>query len=356
MSSKASGAKRPSRPPSSASASSSSSSQDSQNTVARADQGGLVLRKLQAALLKHTSPEQSLLNCIREACAPTLSSPDFEAKIRKIKQLFFVRDFGGIFNDPELVPAYSAEYIPGRALCYRELFTAHDELRQVLLKDQGHVFALGAGAGSELVGLVSAMLGIDKFATYMQKRTAASAAADEIPGSEAEKRKLPRLTLHLQDIADYSCVLQPLEAAMRTHYRLPETRLTIESSVFDILDESPEAKALLLAHLSKATLVTAMFILNELLANNKKDCVRLVTQLVRETAVGSLLLVVDSAGSFSEVKVGQGNYMIYHLLDSIQGLEVVLKADSQWYRFPEDLNYPLRLNNMRYFLRLYRRV
>lgn len=42
--------------------------------------------------------------------------------------------------------------------------------------------------------------------------------------------------------------------------------------------------------------------------------------------------VVESAGSFSHLKVGNKTYMVYMLLDAIQDLELVVGEDSRWYR------------------------
>ncbi|KAI9335036.1 hypothetical protein DFJ73DRAFT_852410 [Zopfochytrium polystomum] len=114
-----------------------------------------------------------------------------------------------------------------------------------------------------------------------------------------------------------------------------------------------------------------MFLTNELLATSKRAFVALVRLLVARMRPGACLLVVDSAGSFSEVAVGAGGgggsggggggaeaprkYMVYTLLDAVGAFEVLEQTDSRWYRFPDGLAYPLKLNNMRYFMRLYRR-
>jgi 25S rRNA (uracil2843-N3)-methyltransferase len=74
---------------------------------------------------------------------------------------------------------------------------------------------------------------------------------------------------------------------------------------------------------------------------------------------GSFLLVVDPASSFSEFQVqGQdttSTYKLFNLLDAIQAFECVAQSDSEWYRFPKDLDFPLKLNNMRYYFRLYKK-
>ncbi|KAI7904899.1 uncharacterized protein BX663DRAFT_503958 [Cokeromyces recurvatus] len=69
--------------------------------------------------------------------------------------------------------------------------------------------------------------------------------------------------------------------------------------------------------------------------------------------------------------------MVYMLLDAIKDLELVVGEDSRWYRYsiykyiykylillltlyyiirhPEHLKYPIDVQNMRYFIRLYKK-
>lgn len=42
--------------------------------------------------------------------------------------------------------------------------------------------------------------------------------------------------------------------------------------------------------------------------------------------------VVESAGSFSHLKVGNKTYMVHMLLDAIKDLKPVIAEDSRWYR------------------------
>jgi len=71
--------------------------------------------------------------------------------------------------------------------------------------------------------------------------------------------------------------------------------------------------------------------------------------------IGAYLLVVDSASDFSLIQVGTKQYMVYQVLDQIQGFKSILSTDSRWYRMPSGLSYPLKLHNQRYYVRLYRK-
>jgi 25S rRNA (uracil2843-N3)-methyltransferase len=86
---------------------------------------------------------------------------------------------------------------------------------------------------------------------------------------------------------------------------------------------------------------------------------------------GSLLLVMDSPGSYSETIVGNEakKYPMQWLLDhtlletqklganeSIPQWEKLISEDSKWFRIAETLHYPIPLENMRYQIHLYRRL
>jgi hypothetical protein len=52
-------------------------------------------------------------------------------------------------------------------------------------------------------------------------------------------------------------------------------------------------------------------------------------------------------------------YWVYNLLDAIPALKPLVKENSLWYRYPGvelKLKYPLKFENMRYFLRIYQKT
>ncbi|KAJ3073339.1 hypothetical protein HDU98_001752 [Podochytrium sp. JEL0797] len=286
--------------------------------------------------------ETRIIKTFREACEPILTNNDFRERRRTIKDLFLQRDYAAIFTDPSLLAVYVAEYSPSRALCYYSLFTTTPSLAKIITTANS-VYCVGAGSGGEMVGITAA---------------------------RNELKPKTNLTLHAQDLADYSSAMAPIESALKTEFK--SAKITCESSVFDILSSDPAHMVEKTKKVGEADVITAFFILNELLANSKREFVQFVKLLVMGMKEGACLVVVDSAGSFSEVNVGsrkkkvaeeeeddeapaQPTYMVYNLLDAIQAFEVVEKSDSQWYRFPEGLHYPIKLNNMRHFLRVYRK-
>ncbi|KAJ2962298.1 hypothetical protein NQZ79_g2528 [Umbelopsis isabellina] len=159
----------------------------------------------------------------------------------------------------------------------------------------------GSGSGSELVGISAAML------------------------HAAPSRQ--RVELIMQDIGDWDGVLNSLESSIRKQWKLDEHQLKCSYEQGDVLDASSRRDQLI----QEADLITFMFVMNELFVNKAK-AMALVQNLVKNMKKGAYLLVVDSAGSFSHLKVGGQTYMIYFLLDAIKSLEKVIGEDSKWYR------------------------
>ncbi|KAJ3281546.1 hypothetical protein HDU76_008902, partial [Blyttiomyces sp. JEL0837] len=328
-------------------------------------------------------------------------------KLRKIKDLFLKRDYLGIFKDNELLSVYVAEYSPSRALCYWDMFTSSETLRDILSTKGSVIYSIGAGSGGELVGIAAALIGLPAIDMSKRKNKRVPVTKDGSKESWLLESKLSQvslrdgdngiveatsnngeedgdeaeLTLHLQDIADYSNILNTLESTIRETYSvdtppqqesnttttttlLPKSRLKITHTMpQDVLSKSTDDINQVTDKIKQSNLITAMFLTNELLSSSKKEFVELIKLLVMNMKRGACLLVVDSAGSFSEVTVGNDNqggtgggdsgtgaggrkYMVYNLLDAIGAFEIVESSDSKWYRFPEGLSYPLKLNNM----------
>jgi 25S rRNA (uracil2843-N3)-methyltransferase len=127
-------------------------------------------------------------------------------------------------------------------------------------------------------------------------------------------------------------------------------------------------------------LVTIFFTLNELYTTSMPKTQTLLSRLTHIAKKGSLFLVVDSAGSYSTVSFNgqEKKYPMHWLLDhallkasssdfkseyakgsdsiSKTEWEKLQETESEWFRIPQGLKYPLELENMRYQLHLYRRL
>ncbi|KAJ2557380.1 hypothetical protein EV175_001378 [Coemansia sp. RSA 1933] len=274
--------------------------------------------------------QQSILSILRMACADTMKQPEFSEKLREIKRRFYDRDFDGIFLDPGSLPVYTAQYVPRRALCYYEIFSTSE--LQSLLMERPQIYCLGAGSGSELVGISAA----------------SCIAYDSNREGDSESRPI---VVHSQDYTNWEPILDSLSSAIRYKWKLTAQQIEYKFSIDNLLEMSPDIER----YISSASLVTAMFVFNELFAD-KTNAMRFVKTMTKCLRPGSHFLLVDSAGSFSSVKVGKSNYMSYMFFDSLgQFFEPVLSDNSRWFRHEPGLEYPLSIENMRYFIRLYRR-
>ncbi|KAI8987769.1 hypothetical protein BDF20DRAFT_852122 [Mycotypha africana] len=213
-------------------------------------------------------PEQNILSMIRKACMETFAREDFFSILSSIKQSFVQRDYEGIFTDPINLAVYTAAYIPGRALCYYEIFTKRPQLLKILAK-RSNLYCVGSGSGSEL--------------------TAIAAAMTRLP---AERQKV---NLVMQDIGDYQSVLASIEQTIREKWLLTQEQLQCSYEQGDILDSSNE---LIDKRLAESDLITFMFVMNELFVK-KAAALALIQRIVRTMKRGAHLLVRIKDGPFA---------------------------------------------------------
>ncbi|KAG0280924.1 hypothetical protein BGZ95_007959 [Linnemannia exigua] len=362
------------------------------------------------------SPDQHILNVVKESCQEAFNLPSFDTTLQTIKSHFFDRNYDAVFQNPGHLPVYSARYAPSRALCYYHLFLEHPVLMKTL-EGPSTILCIGSGAGSELVGISAAMvhanpvlkvkkvkksadkeqstkgaaktevhaeagaeqmskdtsvikgndtngavedttLGMEKLAVTSSEPTQdpstdAPAPAAAVTKTKPKKSKVNKhqVTIVMQDYVDWSPILGPMESVIRSRMVLGPERLQCETEIGNVLDLSEG----LLERVAKADLITFMFVLNELF-QDKKRTMLLVAKIVAAMPSGAHMLVADSAGSFSNLKVGDRTYMVYMLLDHLKSLEIVYQDDATWYRCPPSLTYPLKLENMRHFVRIYRKL
>ena len=150
---------------------------------------------------------------------------------------------------------------------------------------------------------------------------------------------------------------------------------------------------------AEPSLVTIMFTLNELYTASLSKTQNLLLNITANVQIGTLMLVVDSPGSYSTVTINnkEKKYPMSWLLDhtlletaprllshtfqvddnsgevsttSVEDdkqysghfkdppavWEKVVSDESRWFRLPTGLRYPLELENMRYQIHLYRRL
>jgi len=298
--------------------------------------------------------------------------------LQQVKHHLYERDFAAAFSDPRHLDAYAVRWSASRALAYlgifaqtlRHLHVAHGDDAQV----GPAIICIGGGAGAEYAAL--AALPALYEATLLNSR---------------------RVDVHpvFVDMADWSHVLAALHDGART--RIPLFSLErLDFVQRDVLSTTDVVSLLPALHSGRACLVTLMFTLNELYASSRARTHALLLAISQAVARGTLLLVVDSPGSYSTVRLGaaqtQRQYPMRWLLDhalmtaapaamSSSGQpgaaassptrcearadarvepypvwEKLAEEDSTWFRLPQGLRYPIELENMRYQMHLYRRL
>lgn len=193
-------------------------------------------------------------------------------------------------------------------------------------------------------------------------------------------------------MADWSNIIQrlhngitvpPLLSEYASMWKKDENVAIADSGRFDVKFVqqdilNPDSRQLE-SLLESARLVTLMFTLNELYQSSTKATTNVLLTVTSILAPGSLLLVVDSPGSYSTVELNKlstsqtsKKYPMQWLLDhtlleaatitggknssSKRQWKKVCTQESSWFRLAGSLKYPVDLEDMRYQLHLFERV
>lgn len=347
---------------------------------------------------------QLLLNIFNDALAADRSSTVSDL-IQEVKQFLYHRDFDKAFGRGDLLEAYAIRWSPSRALAYVNVFHNLPVLTACLFpkragdfdartisgdspsafpdkvecRSVSRILCIGAGGGAEIVALGGLW-------NYSKERHTLSRSSDGV-----------RFEITAIDVADWNSVVSRLHSGITTapslsQYASTEAKAANESLVQpsnfnvqfvqrDILNTKLPDLATILADVQ---LITLMFTLNELYSTSIAATTNLLLSLTMLLSPGTLLLVVDSAGSYSTVKPakspepndeghGSRKYPMQWLLDHTllesaaigdgkdgsaggRKWEKLESRDSDWFRLPEGLRYPVESEDMRYQMHLYRRI
>ncbi|RYP40486.1 hypothetical protein DL769_011756 [Monosporascus sp. CRB-8-3] len=374
--------------------------------------------------------QQTLLNIFSDAFAPVLRSESFTRKLQDVKQALYNRDFGAAFGREDFLEVYAARWSPTRALCYaRVLRGIGGHLAALLVSPDGQ---RAGGNGDAADGVGSAIERPDQIPDaeetpddgaerpVLRVLAIGGGAAETVAfGSYLSSSPTTRGRIHLLDTGPWAGIAQRLSAYLTTAPPIskyasaaakaanaalvcPEDRLRVAFSQEDALALDEAALARLLG--PEPLLVTLLFTLNELYTGaGIAATTSFLRRLSAAAPAGSLLLVVDSPGSYSEAAVGRGGdgekklypmqWLLDHTLlqeprparkrqpqrqeevpaanddDGGDGddkadaaavrtdcvvWEKLESADSVWFRLADGLRYPIQLENMRYQMHLYR--
>ncbi|KAK4203269.1 hypothetical protein QBC40DRAFT_274943 [Triangularia verruculosa] len=309
--------------------------------------------------LKHY---QLILDIFQRTFNDVLRDANFEPQLQTLKQSLFDRDFATAFtNTPSNLPIYSARWSPPRALAYSSIFTSLSPHLPKLYSSTNNLPCLAiGGCSAELAAFASALT--------------------LLPSS-------PSGHITLLDSAPWAPVLDSLSNSLTTSPPISKyaSKGTVHQPAFislarlsyKFLEQDALATPFSQLFTSDAPqLVTLFFTLNELFTSSGiGKTTSFLLNLSSAIPIGSLLLVVDSPGSYSETTVGtsQKKYPMAWLMDKIlssvcpdvkpsETPEGRIKwkkletHESIWFRLPEELDYPIALENMRYQLHLYKAV
>ncbi|KAH6696959.1 hypothetical protein F5X68DRAFT_257255 [Plectosphaerella plurivora] len=320
-----------------------------------------------------TSTQQSLLDTFTRAFNNVLrpDGPDIDALLQELKAALFARDFATAFADarPELLDAYAARWSPTRALAYAGVLAGIEEHFETVISSEENFQSLRVVSFGGCAAEVAALAG---FLLYHNDEDTTPLSAnitliDSAPWSEGVSRLHTELTTPPPLSKYASASAKASNAALISPSLL--TSSFVKADALTLTRDQLSTHLGLTASPQQPLLVTLLFTLNELYTSGGiGKTTALLLNLSAILPAGSLLLVVDSPGSYSETTVGKESkrYPMHWLLDhcllkkgAAAGDEGCLwdkieSDDSAWFRMEESLKYPIPLENMRYQMHLYR--
>ncbi|KAK0947282.1 hypothetical protein LTR29_001237 [Friedmanniomyces endolithicus] len=312
--------------------------------------------------------QQTCLNIFRDALRPSVEDVTV---LQEIKGCLFNRDFATAFGKEEYLRVYASRWSPSRALGYLQVLT---DVQEYMLPNQDlagpgysnhiplEVVCLGGGAGAEVVSLAAWWSVLSKFMPV----AALQACFVDIAAWHTTVKALHKHCVNAPELSQYASA-NAREANLPL---LSEQTFSCRFQQQDVLQWPENATQSVISPTTK--LVTLFFTLNELYSTSVPKAQHLLSQLTATMSTDSLLLVVDSPGSYSTVSLsgGERRYPMLWLLDhtlladtarkagdaSSVRWEKVMSDESKWFRLPPGLEYPIELENMRYQIHLYRRL
>ncbi|KAF9776458.1 hypothetical protein IL306_005346 [Fusarium sp. DS 682] len=356
--------------------------------------------------LQSEEQQQRLLDIFSSTFNNVLTSDDFSRLLQEIKQALFNREFATAFGRGDYVEAYAARWSPTRALCYTTVFLSiKKHLDGILVakeetKDETHVTGEGSISDTKTAestpdnandkpgetGIESIQgLKLDSISTRrnasLRMLSVGGCAAEHIAFASYLHSTATDGHLTLLDSGPWAKVISLLESSTvnpppiskyasaarqaANHPLLEKDQLSLHVVQWDVLDLDMDSLTAQCANGKAPIVLTLLFTLNELYTTaGIGKTTKFLKNLGQILASESLVLVVDSPGSYSEAALGKEKkkYPMQWLLDHTlietetpgYSWEKLQSDDSIWFRLPEGLSYPIPLENMRYQMHLYR--
>lgn len=189
---------------------------------------------------------------------------------------------------------------------------------------------IGGGAGSEILALAS--------------------LAKELSDSNA------KMQVTTVDCADWASILDEMGQLVSTRWNLSSEAFSNAFKHQDILDTYEDLP------FAEQHLVTCLFTTNELFAASRVKTMALLAHLSQVCQTGTLLVVAESTGTYSEIQMGAHTYPLELVLDMTlagknKAWTPLQSEQSRWYRVPEasKKKYGLQIENTHMMVRVYRK-
>ncbi|KAK9487955.1 hypothetical protein V1527DRAFT_253061 [Lipomyces starkeyi] len=331
-------------------------------------------RSANAPSHKYASPviQQSVLTLLRRAFSAVYSDPETLADtIQSVKAHLYARDYAAAFESPDYLLAYAVRWSSSRALAYLHVLgDLCPHIPEILTSaskrpnNKKNILCIGGGAGGEVLALATLandlgaknvnILAIDiaqwdDVFVSLRDGIRSGLGWDKKDKSDDIAKDSIQLKFSQMDILDAPCYLEGDGAAVLASDGDALGPAGSNGSSNDRVD------------FGSLDIITIMFTTNELFAQSKPKTLTLFRYITDNCKPGTLLLLLESAGSYSHIQVGSKTFPVQFLLDHIMvddgaGWDKVVHDEAVWFRVQKGLKYPLELENMRFFLRLYRRM
>ncbi|KUL88748.1 hypothetical protein ZTR_05166 [Talaromyces verruculosus] len=330
---------------------------------------------------------------------------NISTQIQQLKTHLYNRDFESAFAgaSPSLLRAYALRWSASRSLAYCGLFKGvvdcaldSDSQAQDGEEEDVGVLCIGGGAGAEIVALAGAWRVIQDESTRNAtvESTVEGVESLSLIETTAQKRKRRRMAITAIDIAEWSDVVSRLTAAIHSP-GVPGTKICVaplirgqEDESIDISFQKMDVLSLseedLKSLLQRQRVISLMFTLNELFSTSISKTTQLLLRMTDISSPGTILMVVDSPGSYSTLSFAKNEssetqqqqqrqypmkFLLDHTLLSVAdgSWEKLVSQDSRWFR--KDANHKLhynvdleggqgfiRLEDMRFQIHVYRRL
>ncbi|CAK7902186.1 25S rRNA (uridine(2843)-N(3))-methyltransferase [[Candida] anglica] len=264
-----------------------------------------------------------------------LDAEDLQEHIQSVKKALYHRDYLLAFDTDDKRLAYAARWTPARTLAYASLFSSFAPIRELFSDPErtSRCLSIGGGAGAEVAGLASVFCRLKEFHSTS-------------PSS---------LEITAIDIADWSLIVRSLTTYIKSNWVYDASKVSTSFLHGDVLSTPVDY--------SQFDLITLMFTTNELFSEKRPETIKLLQTLNKTCRKGTILLIAESAGSYSNITVGTKQFPVQFLVDMVLvgkpggpagAWSIAQQSESCWYRInTREVSYPMKLENMRFFYRLY---